>query len=243
MKGKKLLCIVLSLAAVCSLFLIRDSVAWFDTDTGSPATGTIRVDKMAFSFDGSLGSYLQYTSGSHNGEKYLVTEQNLIVTNGGRITVTNYSTILTEARFHITYDAVNPSTHQKETRTYTAAATDSLSVSLDSHWIQDGNTGYFEYYSVLPDPEGETAEEISGTKGFAPVAANAETFTPVDAINKIMYLDELFVNGSDVLQKSDYFSTSGGVTTPFGGAVHVVFEAKQADHVTWTQINSWSTLS
>lgn len=235
MKWNRIICIVLSLAAVFSLLLIRDSAAWLDTVTGTPPNSTIRVDKMAFSFDGTLGSYLQYTTGSNAGDRYVVTEQNLIVTNGGKITVTNHSTIATEARFKITYEAIDPSTHEQETRTYTGAATDSLAVTIDSHWVQKDNDGYYYYYSTAPVTEGENPS--AGTEGFAALAANA-TPSAVDAISEIKYLDELFVNGTDVLAHSDYFPSEGD---PFSGSVHVVFEAKQADSVDWTQITSWAT--
>ena len=235
MKWNRIICIVLSLAAVFSLLLIRDSAAWLDTVTGTPPNSTIRVDKMAFSFDGTLGSYLQYTSGANQGDRYVVTEQNLIVTNGGKITVTNHSTIATEARFKITYEAINVSTKQKETRTYTGAATDSLAVTIDSHWVQKDNDGYYYYFSTAPVTEGENPS--AGTEGFAALAADA-TPSAVDAISEIKYLDELFVNGVDVLSHSDYFPANG---SPFSGNVHVVFEAKQADSVNWQQITTWAT--
>ncbi len=236
MKWNRIICIVLSLAAVFSLLLIRDSAAWFNTATGTPPNGTIRVDKMAFSFDGTLGSYLQYTSGANQGDRYVVTEQNLIVTNGGKITVTNHSTIATEARFKITYEAINPSTHEQETRPYTGAAPDSLAVTLNSTWVPKDNDGsYYYYYSTAPVTEGENPS--AGNEGFAALAANA-TPSAVDAITQIKYLDELFVNGVDFLSHSDYFPANG---SPFSGSVHVVFEAKQADSVNWTQITSWAT--
>ena len=221
MKGTKILCIVLSLAAVFSLLLVRDSVAWLDTTTGTPASGVIHVKKMAFSFDGSLGTYLQYNTGSNAGKKYVVTEQNLIVTNGGKITVTNYSTIATEARFKITYQAINPTSHAKETRTYTGAAADSLSATIDSHWLQTNNDGYFYYYA---------SGDAFGTPGFAAVGNTAPS--PVDAITEIKYRDSL---SPDVLEHSDYFQND----VPFAGTVHVIFEAKQANHVDWSQITSW----
>ncbi len=235
MKWNRIICIVLSLAAVFSLLLIRDSAAWLDTVTGTPPNSTIRVDKMAFSFDGTLGSYLQYTSGANQGDRYVVTEQNLIVTNGGKITVTNHSTIATEARFKITYEAINVSTKQKETRTYTGAATDSLAVTIDSHWVQKDNDGYYYYFSTAPVTEGENPS--AGTEGFAALTSSA-TPSVVDAILEIKYLDELFVNGVDVLSHSDYFPSGG---SPFSGNVHVVFEAKQADSVNWQQITTWAT--
>ncbi len=235
MKWNRIICIVLSLAAVFSLLMIRDSMAWVNTVTGTPPNSVIHVKKMAFSFDGTLGSYLQYTTGNNAGDSYVVTEQNLIVTNGGKITVTNHSTIATEARFKITYEAIDPSTHTKETRTYTAAETDSLYANIDSHWIQKDSDGYFYYYSAPPVTSGENQSD--GTEGFAAPEANA-TPSAVDAITEIKYLDELFVNGTDVLAHSDYFPSGGD---PFSGSVHVVFEAKQADSVDWTQITSWAT--
>lgn len=232
MKGKKLLCIVLTLAAVCSLLLVRDSVAWLNTQTGTEPSGTVKVDKMAFTFNGELAASLQYL----NGVEYVVTDQNFIE-NDGTLSVTNESTIPTEVRFHITY--VTPS--YPAGKTYKAEATDSLSVTInDSHWVQtldsnDQPTGYFEYYSVLPDPDGTTPEALAGTKGFAALAANA-TATPVDAITDIHYLDELIVNGSDVLSHNDYFV--GGEA--FKGEVHVVFEAKQAAYVDWQTVWTWA---
>lgn len=251
MKWNRIICIVLSLAAVFSLLLLRDSAAWLDTVTGTPPNGTIRVDKMAFSFDGTLGSYLQYTSGANQGDRYVVTEQNLIVTNGGKITVTNYSTIPTEARFKITYEAIDPSTHEQETRTFTGAATDSLAVTINSNWIQKNNDGYYYYYSTAPVTEGENPS--AGSEGFAALAASA-TPSAIDAITQIKYLDSLYATttvvdpvsgeesqvetGSDLLQHADYFPASGN---PFSGNVHVIFEAKQADSVNWQQITTWAT--
>lgn len=250
MKWNRIICIVLSLAAVFSLLLIRDSAAWLDTVTGTPPNSEIRVDKMAFSFDGTLGSYLQYTSGANQGDRYVVTEQNLIVTNGGKITVTNHSTIATEARFKITYDT--PSETGRVFRNVkTGNNPDSLAVTLDDHWIQKDSDGYFYYYRALPVTEGETPS--AGSEGFAALAASA-TPSAVDAITQIKYLDSLYATttvvdpvsgeesqvetGSDLLQHADYFPASGN---PFSGNVHVIFEAKQADSVNWQQITTWAT--
>ncbi len=254
MKGKRILCIVLSLAAVCSLMLIRDSAAWLNMHTGSSPTGTICVDKMAFSFDGALGSYLQYPSGSTNSGTYIVTEQNLIVTNGGKITVTNYSTIETEARFKITYD-----TPSETARVYRAVRNgsdpDTLDVTVDSHWVLNSSDGYFYYYRAAGTPgfaavgDDDEEEEQGQAQGQGQAQQQEETDPSVNMITKIMYYDELYEldnNGervtiaqgeyNDLLQKSDYFV--GGV--PFHGSVHVIFEAKQKDHVDWTALNTWA---
>lgn len=229
MKGKKLLCIVLSLAAVCSIMLIRDSAAWFDTHTGSSPSSTIVVDKMAFQFEGKLGSYLTYPSGSTNaGDAYVVTEQNLIVTNGGKITATNLSTIPTEARFKIYYDTPGHLYANNAAIEYTGSATDSLSAVIGENWVLDQTDNYYYYYQPLA--QGASTREA----GFPAVTGTPE---PIDVVADIMYLDELYVNGTDILNHADYFA--GG--TPFAGSVHVVFEAKQKEFVDWTTITTWAT--
>lgn len=227
MKGKKLLCIVLSLAAVCSLLLIRDSAAWLDTKTGSSPRGTIMVDKMAFSFEGKLGSYLTYPSGSTTpGKSYIVTEQNLIVTNGGKITATNHSTIDTEARFKIYYDTPGHLYLNNAAIEYTGSATDSLSATIGENWVLNPTDNYYYYYQPLAEG---ASERVAGFP-----ANDAST---VDVITNLMYLDELYVNGTDVLNHADYFV--GG--KPFEGSVHVVFEAKQKEYVNWETITTWAT--
>lgn len=231
MKGKKLLCIVLSLAAVCSLLLIRDSAAWQNTNTGVSPSSTIVVDKMAFSFEGKLGTYLEYPTGTNQGDPYLVTEQNLIVTNGGKITVTNHSTIPTEARFKIYYDTPGHLYENNEAIVYTGSATDSLSAEIGENWILNTTDGY--YYYQLPTPDGGTAPPA----GFSAVGST-DTPAPVDVITNLMYLDELYDNnGTDILNHADYFVNGN----PFAGSVHVIFEAKQKDFVTWQQITAWAT--
>lgn len=230
MKGKKLLCIVLSLTAVCSLLLVRDSAAWLDTKTATSPTSLIVVDKMAFSFDGTLGTYLEYATGSNAGDPYLVTEQNLIVTNGGKITATNYSTIDTEVRFKIYYDTPghyyannDDSDPSNDALVYTGSATDSLSAEIGSKWVLNTTDNYYYY---------------NDSQSTAYYPAVTGTPAPVDVITNIMYLDELYVNGSDVLLHSDYFPAGGD---PFAGSVHIIFQAKQKDYVDWATITTWAT--
>ena len=98
MRVKRVLCIVLSLAAVFSLLLIRDSAAWINTSSGDPLSGTVTARKLNFDFAGTLGSYL-----SEGGVEYILPGQNLIIDNGGQITGVNYSTIDTEIRFQVKY--------------------------------------------------------------------------------------------------------------------------------------------
>ena len=83
MNKKRLLCIILSLTAAIGMMLIRDSAAWIDTKSGEPLPQTWAVQKMKFDFEGTLDSYLQYD----NGNDYIVSGQNLIWDNGGKISV------------------------------------------------------------------------------------------------------------------------------------------------------------
>lgn len=231
MKGKKLLCLVLSLAAVCSLWLVRDSAAWFETGTSTTPSSLIVVDKMAFDFDGTLGTYLEYPVGNNAGDPYLVTEQNLIVTNGGKITMTNYSTIDTEARFKIYYDTPGHYYANNTAREYTGvtADEDSLFAEIDPKWVLDPTDGYFYYND-------------SQSTAYIPGLGAEDDPEPVEVITDIEYLDELYVdrNGTstDILLHSDYFPQGGD---PFAGSVHIIFQAKQKDHVDWSTITTWAT--
>ena len=257
MKAKRLICIVLSLAAAFSLLLVRDSAAWLNTRTGTAPSGDIIVDKMAFSFDGALGSYLRYPDAGH--AEYVVTEQNLIVTNGGKISVTNHSSIETQVRFRITY-----TTPTESDRVYKGVTTgsdpDSLVAQIADGWTQGGTAqapdGYFyrDFHletTSVPVTDAQTGEPVTNAQTGEPetrsvATKNAADADPVDAILKLYYPDELYQRNAsgelvtdaqgkavDLLDAGDY--------TQFQGEVHVIFEAKQADNVSWTRITSWST--
>ena len=205
MKWKSILCIVLTLAAVCSLALIRDSAAWFDTKTGEPLPQEIVVKKMCFDFDGKLASYIHNES---DGTDFIITDQNLITDNEGKITGMNHSTIDTEVRFRIVYDMPNV-----PDKVYTESTEDSDDLIADvdtSYWTQQSDGYYyhtFMYNSTQPD----------------------ERFT---------IITNIAFDGTKVTRES-YLPETGGSIDPHSGIVRVEIQAKQKDHVTWTDI--WST--
>lgn len=242
MKGIKILCIVLSLAAIFSLLMIRDSVAWFDTITGTAPNSTIHVEKMAFSFNGTLGTYLLYSSGTNAGKKYVVTEQNLITSNGGKITVKNHSTVATETRFKITYVTRTPGTTTDVTKTYKALPTDALSVSIASGWTQTDADGYFyRSFATTDTAEVDAITEIKYLDELYEVTRHSEFVTDAQGQPVTNALGETETEISeeynDILNANDYFPTGGSA---FKGTVHVIFEAKQADSVDWQTITTWS---
>ncbi len=145
MNKKRLLCILLSLTAVFSMFFIKDSAAWIDTETGAPLSQRVLAKKLNFEFNGRLGSYLYYTE---DGEQYVVSDQNLIFDNEGKITGTNYSTVDTEVRFRVIYD-----TPAAEGVVYSATADEDLLVEYDPSWTYNDGYFYREFTSLLGSEE------------------------------------------------------------------------------------------
>lgn len=147
MNKKRLLCILLSLTAVFSMFFIKDSAAWIDTETGAPLGQRILAKKLNFEFKGKLGSYLYYTD---NGEQYVISDQNFIVDNEGKITGINYSSVDTQVRFRVIYD-----TPEAENNIYRGDASEDLLVTCDSSWTYNAEDGYFhrDFAAVLGSEE------------------------------------------------------------------------------------------
>ena len=137
MKVKRLLCIVFSLAAVCSLALTRDSVAWFNTPSGTEVSATLAMKTLDFTFNGKLQSYLFV--GDSGTDKFIISEQNLITDNDGKISLVNRSTIKTDVRFRIVYDKPGAAD-----TIYTASQNDHLKVTVPNDWGSPDSDGYYE---------------------------------------------------------------------------------------------------
>ncbi len=135
MNKKRLLCIVLSLTAVFSMLFIKDSAAWIDTETGAPLGQRIVVKKLDFELKGKLGSYLYY---EEDGEQYVISDQNFIIDNNGKISGINYSSVDTEVRWRIVYD-----TPSADGVVYSGSDAEDLLVEYDSGWTYDAADGYF----------------------------------------------------------------------------------------------------
>ena len=172
MNKKRLLCIVLSLTAVFSMFFIKDSAAWIDSKTGEPVGQNISVKKLKFEFNGTLGSYL-YTE---DGKQYIITDKNLIIDNEGEITGVNHSTVDTEIRWRVVYD-----TPSKENVVYSGDAKEHIFVDYENTWTY--NDGYF-YGSFDASEDSESFDIINS------IYYNSENMTREE------YLPE--VNGKTV---------------------------------------------
>lgn len=159
MNKKRLLCLILSLTAVVGLMLVRDSAAWIDTKSGEPLPQIWLAKKMKLDFEGTLASYYQNDAG----EEFIISGQNLIWDNGGKITVTNYSEIPTNVRFRIVYD-----TPLGEQQVYAGGAEEHLAAAIADGWTWNENDGY--YY-----------------RNFDAVEATAEAF---DIVSDIHYDEE-----------------------------------------------------
>lgn len=139
MNKKRLLCMVLSLTAAIGMMLVRDSAAWIDTKSGEPLPQTWSVQKMKFDFEGTLSSYLQYEDGS----EYIISGQNLIWDNGGKISGVNRSDIPTNVRFRIVYD-----TPLGENQVYAGGAEEHLAAQIASGWTRDADGYYYRDFDA-----------------------------------------------------------------------------------------------
>ena len=218
MRVKRILCIVLSLAAVFSLAMIRDSVAWINTQSGTPLGQNISAKKLNFTFAGTLGSDLLDPTGN----EYIVPGRNLINSNGGAITATNSSTIKTEIRFKVIYHKPVSSGGSigRETVVYAEdsngnpASGQHLTVTKGTGFTFDSTDNYF-YSGEIAAVSSETLITLISSIAYNDAAVTMELYNP--KIN--------------------------GVRVPFQGYVKVIVQAKQKDHVGWNDVGgiTWTT--
>lgn len=142
MNKKRLLCIILSLTAAIGMMLIRDSAAWIDTKSGEPLPQTWAVQKMKFDFEGTLDSYLQYD----NGNDYIVSGQNLIWDNGGKISGVYRADIPTNVRFRIVYD-----TPLGTDQVYAGDAEEHLVAQIASGWTRNADGYYYRDFGAVTE--------------------------------------------------------------------------------------------
>lgn len=154
MKLKRIICFALSFAAVACMFLVRDSVAWVDTHTGTPLGQYITASRLFIEFSGNLGTDFSYdtmTGVSDTSGEFIIPGQNLVVDNGGKITGTNYSTIVTEIRVLVEYDGDE----------YTGLNGDDFVVEFADGWSKGDDDNFFYYTAGLPALTG--AQVAAGT--------------------------------------------------------------------------------
>lgn len=158
MKLKRIICMALSLAAVACMFLVNDSVAWINTQTGTPVGQSIAVDKMFFEFEGTLGTPLDLDNDeSTPNDKYILADQNLIVDNDGMITGKNHSTIPTEMRVLVTFDTLGVQDVE-----YTGSENDAMVVVFADGWSKGAEDNYF-YHSFAAVSKANSVAGLSFT--------------------------------------------------------------------------------
>ncbi|MCR5485716.1 MAG: hypothetical protein K6F09_08985 [Clostridiales bacterium] len=213
MNKKRMICLALSLAAVVSMFFVQNTAAWFRTEAGIEYGYNIKVDKMYYDIDGSLGEFLY-----SNGDSFMLAGQNLIVDNDGKITGVNHSTIATNFRVKIEYQTYvqNGNTVTLTNNTYAGAAGEQLSVTFgrkvgttDSLFTYDQTTGFWNFNGIDYNNDN--------------VFPGTESPRSFDIITNIKY-DGANPNVTPEIYK--------GRSTE----VKVTIQAKQALHVNWTTI-------
>ena len=202
--------------------LIRDSAAWFNTETGTPLGQNIHIEKMAFTFTGSLGSVYR-TNSSDETTEFVITDVNLL-RGDGKITCANNSTIDTEMRFQIQYGPLNGASGTPVTFQPSAANTtvnngvktmkdDALEIRCPDTW--DYRDGYV-YYSA-------SGSNVIPKK----VSANAAAQT-YDILTYLAFSEEGL---------SKTYSSLGGTSC----AVTVTVQARQSDIMIWQDVATIST--
>ena len=203
---KRLLCLILSLTAAAGLMLVRDSAAWFDTQTGSPLGQDINVKKVNFTFQGNLGSYLQYDPGNQN-SFFIITDTNLIKSSTGKLSGTNFSTIPTEVRFQVAYKS--PVTGNSAVY---SGSSDILTVTAASGWSYNTTDQYFYYYN-------------NGSYTLPADATSSNTGTTFDLLNGIQFSEEALTNAN--------LATTGDIQGGLTGKIVVAIQARQSDNMVW----------
>ena len=217
MKIRRILCIVLSIAAACSLMLMRDSVAWVEMRDSTPVTGSLVFEELDFDIIGKLQSY--YFKADTGDDKYIITDQNLITDNEGKISIVNHSTIATDVRFRVVYSKPGVSANDGMVN-YTADASDYLTVTPASGW------------GTVVNNESTSNPDSNGYFYRSFAAGSKNNTTPVDMITNISY-SEL---ATDEASRNAYLPTSNGEVDAFDGTVRVEIQAKQQNYVDWTTI-------
>ena len=221
---KRVVCLVLSLTAAVGLMLVRDSAAWFNSQTGSPLGQTMSIGKMNYTCSGSLQSIFK-----QNGSAFIITDENLLMDvvndgsandgqiTGNAITITNYSLIDTEVRFQITYTSPltgndttfspNASTGIRTVNGTTTAIDSVLEAQCPDCW--NYSNGYFVYSD-------------NNSAVVPPMDQTAQTYT---VLSYLAFSEEAMQN-----------QTYAGLTTKQDMSVTVTIQARQSDIMEWSDV-------
>ena len=204
---KRILCLVLSLTAAVGLMLVRDSAAWFNTQTGSALGQELTIQKMNFTFRGELNSYLEYPESGGGSSAFIISDKNLIDgytennTHYAKLSGRNFSTIATEVRFKILY--THPSTG---VLTEYSGSGDLLSAV--SSWSFDNSTHYFSH-------------------SFTTAASDTTNGDSFDLLTSLSFSDAAL----DAAGITSFRPSGSGA-----GKIIVAIQARQADNMIWADI-------
>ncbi len=214
---KRIIALVTSLAVILGLLASQSSYAWFVTAVKRAQRITIGV----VSFDSSSAVSLDTLEQDFYGNDCIYPGQNLVNLNGDEayLSMYNSSTINTQIRVRIEYTSFADGVAKQVN--YSASDSEDLQVEFayPDQWLpyDDGMDGCCFYY-VGPDFEKGTLTDINDVFVVTPDIAD------VSIIKSICYKNTINANlysGNEV-------------------KVNVIFEAKQADFVNWSNLGEYS---
>ncbi len=206
---KRIILFVASLAVVLGLMTSGSSYAWFVSTTHK--NQSISVSLVNNVQTANL-SDLQSPTGT------IIQQGDNLVSLDGRsaaLQLENKSSTETQMRVSIEYTSY--STGKAQQVIYSASEEDDLIVEFSGAWAKNVNLGGICYFYYMGD--GNTLEEISSVNDVPSIPPSDQT---IPAISKIAYKEDVS------------FAYSGQKIN-----VKVTFESKQADNITWSEIDSY----
>ncbi len=214
---KRIIALVASLAVILGLLASQSSYAWFVTAVKKAQRITIGV----VSFDSSAAVSLDTFEQDFYGNECIYPGQNLVSLNGddASLSMYNSSTINTQIRVKIEYTSFADGVAKQVN--YSASENEDLKVEFahPEQWLpyDDGMDGCCFYY-VGPDYGKAALTDVNDAFVVTPDIAD------VSIIKSICYKDTINANlysGNEV-------------------KVNVIFEAKQADFVNWSNLGEYN---
>ena len=213
---KRIIALIASLAVIAGLMTSQSSYAWFVTAVKRAQRITIGV----VSYDSSAAVSLDTFEEDFYGNECIYPGQNLVALDGddASLSMYNSSTIDTQIRVRIEYTSYADGTAKQVI--YSGSEDEDLLVEFDNaeQWLayDDGMDGCCFYY-VGPDFGKDTLTNLDDIYTVKPDVAD------ISIIKKVCYKDTINANlysGNEV-------------------KVNVIFEAKQADYVGWSNLGEY----
>lgn len=217
---RRIAALILSIAIVVGILSYQGSFAWFVSSASK--NQYISVAVVNYGSGASLDSMNVYDDGT----TYIMPGDNLIVLNGvsSKFVVTNSSSINTQIRLKIEYTSYESGS--ANTVTYQGSDDEPLSVTFPenkwSFYKSSDEDSYFYYMgSEYKTQQLQSLDDVYDIK---------PTETSIEAIDSISYKNDSSVVSADVYSNSNV-------------SVKIVFEAKQADFVSWETIGTYTKTS